>query len=45
MTPYIGFNEDEVIDLCEKYEIDFAEVRRWYDVTVLEITMYIIPMR
>ena len=31
LTPYIGFNEDEVIDLCEKYEIDFAEVRRWYD--------------
>lgn len=31
LTPYIGFNEDEVIDLCDKYEIDFAEVRRWYD--------------
>ena len=31
LTPYIGFNEDEVIDLCEKYEIDFAEVKRWYD--------------
>ena len=31
LTPYIGFNEDEVIDLCEKYEIDFAEVRRLYD--------------
>ena len=31
LTPYIGFNEAEVIDLCEKYEIDFAEVRRWYD--------------
>lgn len=32
LTPYIGFNEDEVIDLCEKYEIDFAEVSmvvRW----------------
>ena len=31
LTPYIGFNEDEVIDLCKKYEIDFAEVKRWYD--------------
>ena len=31
LTPYIGFNEDEVIDLCKKYDIDFAEVKRWYD--------------
>ena len=22
LTPYIGFNEDEVIDLCEKYDYD-----------------------
>ena len=27
LTPYIGFNEDEVIDLCEKYEIDFDGLR------------------
>ena len=35
-APYIGFTEDEVKDLCEKYHQDFAEVKRWYDGYLLE---------
>ena len=26
-----GFTEEEVKQLCETYDQDFAEVRRWYD--------------
>ena len=28
---YIGFTEDEVMGLCEKYGRDFTGVKRWYD--------------
>ena len=28
---YVGFTEDEVKKLCEKYGMDFDECRRWYD--------------
>ncbi len=31
MAPYIGFTEDEVKVLCQKYRKDFREVKRWYD--------------
>ena len=31
MAPYIGFTEAEVKKLSEKYQQDFAEVKRWYD--------------
>lgn len=31
MAPFIGFVEEEVRELCEKYNRDFAEVKRWYD--------------
>lgn len=30
-VPYVGFTEDEVAGLCNKYGLDFADVRRWYD--------------
>lgn len=30
-APYIGFTEEEVRELCQKYGQDFDEVRRWYD--------------
>lgn len=30
-APYIGFTESEVKELCEKYNKDFQEVKRWYD--------------
>ena len=31
LAPYIGFTEDEVEKLAEKYHRDFDEVKRWYD--------------
>lgn len=30
-APYIGFTEEEVKKLCQKYGRDFEEVKRWYD--------------
>lgn len=30
-APFIGFLEKDVKSLCEKYDMDFAEMRRWYD--------------
>lgn len=31
LAPYIGFTEQEVKGLCQKYDLDFDEVKRWYD--------------
>jgi ribosomal protein S8 len=31
ITRYIGFTEDEVERLCDKYNMDFDEMKRWYD--------------
>lgn len=31
LAPYIGFTEEEVRELCGKYDRDFEEIRRWYD--------------
>ena len=31
LAEYFGFTEDEVRDLCEKYNMDFVEARDWYD--------------
>lgn len=31
LAPYIGFTEDEVKELCEKYNRDFDKVKKWYD--------------
>lgn len=31
LAPYIGFTEEEVKVLCEKYNKDFKQVKRWYD--------------
>lgn len=31
LAPYIGFTKEEVMSLCKKYDIDFAEVKCWYD--------------
>lgn len=30
-APYIGFTEDEVKSLCEKYQVNFNSMKRWYD--------------
>ena len=31
LAPYVGFTEEEVEALCEKYSKDFKEVKHWYD--------------
>ena len=31
LAEYVGFTEDEVSDLCEKYHMDMSEVKEWYD--------------
>ena len=31
LTPYFGFTEDEVKELCEEYSMYFASVKKWYD--------------
>jgi len=31
MTDYIGFTENEVEDLCDEYDMDFNEMKKWYD--------------
>lgn len=28
---YVGFTEEEVKGLCEEYDVDFYEMKRWYD--------------
>ena len=30
-VPYIGFLEEEVKRLCEKYDMDFEQMKYWYD--------------
>ena len=31
LARYVGFTEDEVSDLCKKYQMDMAEIKSWYD--------------
>ncbi len=31
LAEYVGFTEDEVKVLCERYNMDFEECKRWYD--------------
>ena len=31
LAEFVGFTGDEVRSLCEKYDIDFTECRKWYD--------------
>ena len=28
---YVGFTEEDVQGLCEEYNVDFSEMKRWYD--------------
>lgn len=36
LAPYIGFTENEVKGLCEKYNKDFDKVKKWYDGYLLD---------
>ncbi|MBO6207935.1 MAG: AAA family ATPase [Lachnospiraceae bacterium] len=31
LAEYIGFTENEVQELCKRYDMDFEECKRWYD--------------
>lgn len=31
LAEYVGFTQNEVQNLCEKYHMDFEEAKRWYD--------------
>ena len=31
LAKYVGFTEEEVRALCQEYEMDFEEAKRWYD--------------
>ena len=31
LAQYVGFTEDEVKKICEKYNRDFDKVKKWYD--------------
>lgn len=31
LSEFVGFTEQEVVDLCKEYDMDFEEVKRWYD--------------
>lgn len=36
LAQYVGFTEDEVKGLCERYNMDFEETKKWYDGYYLE---------
>lgn len=31
LAQYVGFTEEEVKQLCQKYDMDFSEAEKWYD--------------
>ncbi len=31
LAPYVGFTEQEVLDLCDKNHLNFEEIKFWYD--------------
>ena len=31
LSEFIGFTENEVKELCSKYDVDFNEMKKWYD--------------
>lgn len=31
LAEYVGFTEQEVEELCGRYQMDLAEIKNWYD--------------
>lgn len=31
LEEFVGFTEDEVMEICQKYDCDFEEMKAWYD--------------
>ena len=41
VTEYFGFTEDEVRELCEKYDMDFESTKAWYNGYLIDgVNMY-----
>ena len=45
LASYIGFTDDEVKQLCKKYDRDYEAVKNWYDGYMLSVNMCIIQKR
>lgn len=41
LAEYTGFTEREVLDLCRKHNMDFQELKRWYDGYVLDYDLHV----
>ena len=41
LAEYTGFTEQEVVNLCEHYQMDFEELKRWYDGYLLDTDLHI----
>lgn len=41
LAEYVGFTEAEVAGLCQKYQMDFDEMKHWYDGYVLDENLHI----
>ncbi|MBQ4523245.1 MAG: AAA family ATPase [Lachnospiraceae bacterium] len=41
LSEYVGFTEEEVVELCKEYNMDFEEIKRWYDGYSFEQTKHI----
>ena len=41
LAQYVGFTEPEVMRLCQTYQMDFEEMKRWYDGYLLNGNLHI----
>lgn len=41
LAPFAGFTENEVRELCSQYQLDFDEMKRWYDGYLFEDGLHI----
>lgn len=41
LAEFVGFTETEVLQLCEEYEMDFGEMKRWYDGYLLRENLHV----
>lgn len=41
LTEFVGFTEEEVKELCCRFDKDFNEVRRWYDGYIFDNDVHI----
>jgi len=41
LSEYVGFTENEVRILCDRYEMNFEEMKQWYDGYLLENSIHV----